>query len=236
MKAQSRGLLCLWAMLTAAVGHAHAEIHEFDFSGTITTIMGSDGNPGGAFTSAESMDITVGDTYHGMIRWDSADLDSIDNPATFATRYNYLPATPTLTIDSTNRQLTQKIWLALADNVDPVDMEFSDEMLFGIRQTGVDLQPPFDFLILGGDVQGFDDVNETGTEFLLVTFDPTGSALSGTGVPDPLTLLNHSYFVFLELDNGAITAAAIGLIPEPTTGLVLGSGVLALLGVRRKHL
>jgi len=235
MKYQLCCWLCVCATITTVVGHTQAEIIEFEFTGMLTAIMDSNGNSGGAFTLSENAGIAVGDTYHGTIQWDTGSNESISDPVPFATVYDYRPAMPTLTIDGISRLLTQKIGLTVIDNVDPDNSLLPNYFGFGMNQTGVDPQSAVDSLWFAGDVLGFDSTNVTGTEFILVTFDPTGLALSGKGKPDPLTLLSHTYFVLLETVNGVTTAAGIGTIPEPTTGFLFGAGILAVMGVGRKR-
>jgi hypothetical protein len=207
-----------------------AAVHEFEYSGTLIAVLDADGNVGGTFTLPANAGITVGDTYSGTVVWDTENLERIDNPTPFVTSYHYRPATPTLVIDDVNRPLVQKSAVGIINDGDPNDPGFGEPYRFGITEAGFDLQPPFDFVSLYGDVESTGDIL---TEFILVTFDPDGLALSGTGLPEPLELLNHSFFVFLESIDGTTTAAGIGFVPEPATVALLGLG--GLVAIRRRR-
>lgn|GEM_PF-5753989 len=75
-------------------------------------------------------------------------------------------------------------------------------------------------------------ISQISYQFILVTFDPTATAISGTTIPDPLSLLDHAFFVLLETVNGDNTASAVAYIPEPSSVALLALGGLATLWLK----
>ncbi|QNN24288.1 hypothetical protein HED60_19090 [Planctomycetales bacterium ZRK34] len=225
--------LCVVVLCVAFASSAQAVVHQFDYSGVIVAIMGADGNAGGAFTLPDNTHVQVGDTYHGTGQWDSDDLETTSTPFAGMSNYEYRPASPALTIDTTASVLTDKLGLSYLNDLDPNDPLFPNHFTFGLEQTGVPLTGLFDYFMLFGDVQFYDTMTSTGTEFILVTFDPTGAALSDTALPASPQPLSNQYFILLETVNGETTAAAIGLIPEPATAALLV--MLSAAALRRSH-
>ena len=116
------------------------------------------------------------------------------------------------------------------------------------REMGFDLSviPPFnlDALILFTDEAGFtsnlDGSNGNGFEVIVFSFDATAAVFSNTDVPDPVSLLDNTFFLFQETVNGEFTAAAFGIIsqasvPEPATLALFSIGLGGLAIVRRRR-
>ena len=142
--------------------------------------------------------------------------------------------------------LQPKIGLTIGDNVDTTIEPFVTEHPYiqgGMRLAGINLFPTSaDLMFLYTDVMGSDFSTGNGSETILMTLDPTGSAFSGTNIPNPLSPLSHSFFIYLETVNGVRQAAGIGLpgsltftpVPVPAAVWLFGSGLLGLIGFARR--
>lgn len=248
MKHQIRFLLCACALFTIVGGHAQAATYSINYTGTFVAILDAAGNTGGSFSSGAG--VNIGDTYSGNFSFDTdqaVPYVSPPGPSPGADYdFGYGMVRPSLTVNGTRTvDLTPKIGLTIVDNADTTIGPFVTEtyMQGGMRLAGIDPLPTSaDLLFLYTDVTGFDANTATGSEIILVTLDPNGSAFSGTNIPNPLLPLSNSFFIYLESVNGATQAAGIGLpgsltvtpVPVPAAVWLFGSGLLGLVGVARR--
>ena len=247
MKYSIRFLLCLCTLLVMAEEYAQAAIYSINYTGTFVSILDADGNTGGSFSPGAG--VSVGDTYSGNFSFDTD--QAVSDPSTLppgsppnVANYDFGVTHPSLTINGIRSvNLSPKIGLSIADNGDATTAILDTFFVAGLRELGFDPLPTSaDFATWFTDVTDFDSSTGTGSEIILMTFDPSGSAFSGTGIPNPLTPLSNSFFIYLESVNGATQAAGLGLpgglsvtpVPVPAAVWLFGSGLLGLVGVARR--
>lgn len=103
-----------------------------------------------------------------------------------------------------------------------------------------DLSSPLDMFVLSGS----SDTLVGGifaAEKVTITFFGTADLFSGTGLPtSPMDFLNNPEFlgVFVDVKNNEVNSLTIGevsAVPVPAAIWLFASGLIALLGVSRKH-
>ena len=247
MKYQIRFLLgaFIFSLLTMS-GAAQAAIYSINYTGSFVAILDAAGNPGGSFSPGAG--VNIGDTYSGNFSFDTDQAMptvSPPGPPPGGADYDFGSGTvqPIFTVNGTRTvDLTPKIGLTVVDNADTTIGPFVTEAYIqgGMRLAGINPFPTSaDLLILYTDVMDFDANPATLSEIVLVTLDPNGAALSGTNIPNPLTPLSNSFFIYLESENGVAKAAGIGLpavtpVPIPAAVWLFGSGLLGLIGFARR--
>ncbi|MFN3168535.1 MAG: PEP-CTERM sorting domain-containing protein [Phycisphaeraceae bacterium] len=202
------------AVLGVWVARADAAEHRLYFAGNITSIIDHNAQPGAAFTIAQNQGVQPGAPFFAGLVWDSTNLESTEPFSPNAAGYDYRPASPQLDINHTAFTLSEKLGLTVFNDVmasDPVFDAFS-YFRYGIEQAGPYLETPIDMIFYFGDVTPFDAQAQTGTEFILVSFDPNASILSNTDAPASPPIMQHAFLVLLETVNGQTTAAAIGSV------------------------
>src|SRR3989344_5370593 len=235
-------------MLTLTAGYAQAATYSINYTGTFVAILDAAGNTGGSFSPGAG--VNIGDTYSGNFSFDTDQaVPDVSPPGPFLGAdydFGYGVVYPTFTVNGTRTvDLKPKIGLTIADNVDTTIGPFVTEayMQGGGRGAAIDPLPTSaDFLALYTDVTGSDFSIGNGSEIVLVTIGPDGSAFSGTNIPNPLSPLSRSFVVYLETVNGVKQAAGIGLpgslevtsVPIPAAAWLFGSGLLGLIGVARR--
>lgn len=243
MKYQIRFLLgaFIFPLITMS-GAAQAAIYSINYTGSFVAILDAAGNPGGSFSPGTG--VNIGDTYSGNFTFDTDQAIPTITPGSppDAADYDFGMVQPTFTINGTRTvDLTPKIGLTVVDNIDTSVGPFVTAYIQGgMRLAGINPFPTSaDLLFLYTDVMDFDANPATLSEIILVTLDPNGAALSGTNIPNPLTPLSNSFFIYLESENGVAKAAGIGLpavtpVPIPAAVWLFGSGLLGLMGFARR--
>lgn len=218
-----------------------ANTYEIHYSGTIVSVLDVDGNPGGTFLLDHGLD--VGDTYAGTLTFSTENAvqeESTEAPFRRAS-YDFGEAHPQLTFNAAPPlALKPKIGLTIVDNIAIPNGLPPEEPYFLAGMKAAGLEPAttdsVDLLMLYGDFADSDFGQGFGSEFILVTFDPTSTALTGTTLPDPQQLLSRSFFVYLETVDHVKRASAIGLpgtltisaVPAPPALWLLGAGLVML--------
>ena len=91
------------ALLAITFGPAQAAVIQFEYSGTIQSILDSAGNPGGSFVAAGGP--AVGDAFSGVLAFDPGDATPAGSPFPNVSSFDIASGTvfPTLIVDGTAR-------------------------------------------------------------------------------------------------------------------------------------
>jgi hypothetical protein len=217
---KKRMLSLVMAMVFGLALQANAGLITFEFQGTITEVVRDAYGVAGAWGS-------VGDPFWGHLSYDPIWHNAVggyidnNNPYTEWYYYNAFHDSPQATIELSLSTPSQQ------------QVARGDMGLTLVRTTN---SPTYDSFVAGG---------EYGHGFVLGFWlqDNMGTAISSTALPVDLKLTDWSYSHYVDITGfpdggyvrGNITSIA-SPVPEPTSMLLLGTGLIGLAGYGRKKL